>query len=581
MEYTYGNLSKYFRQYLRPYWGRFAFGSVLRFVGAILGLYSAYALAQVITFVTKHQPGDTLVPLYTIFVLWTASFLIRFVLYYYSKMLCMFVGEQASLDIEKNSLRHLSLLDISWHEKENSGNKVKRIQRGSDGISKLANVWIQNVIDIIVSFVGAFIIISQFDLTLAGLIVLYQIIYYVIASTFRRRTTIASRRKNIKEEGSTGLMFEIMSNIRSIKVLGMSAPLLSSVQKVNDELAGLVRENLFWQHMGMLIRTSWQNVARVLFLAFIVWGIFAGRYELGFMILFWGYFNTLSDSVNDLANVAQDVVIAKTDVGRLAELFDQPITIDTEEGKMDFPKEWDGIHVRNLSFSYGNGSVFSGLSFDIKKGEKIGIVGLSGAGKSTLFKLLLKEYESSHDDILIGEIPLRKIKKSDYVQHVAAVLQETEAFNMSLRKNITIANIALAENEQSFKKAIHISHVDDFVHKLPEGVDTLIGEKGVKLSGGEKQRLGIARAVFKNPEILFLDEATSHLDVESEQKIQDSLQHFFKDVTAVVIAHRLSTIKEMDRIIVIQEGKILETGTFDELYEHDGRFREFWDKQQM
>jgi ABC-type multidrug transport system fused ATPase/permease subunit len=580
MEYTYGNLSKYFRQYLRPYSGRFVAGSVLRFVSAILGLYSAYALAQVITFVTKHQPGDTLVPLYTIFVLWTASFLIRFVLIYYSKMLCMFVGEQASLDIEKSTLSYLSLLDIGWHEKENSGNKVKRIQRGSDGISRLANVWVQNVIDIGVNFVGAFIIISQFDLILAGLIVLYQIIYYFIASAFRRRTMVATRKKNIKQEESTGLMFEIMSNIRSVKVLGMSAPLLLSVQGISDELAGLVRENLFWQHMGMLIRTSWQNVARVLLLAFIVWGIFAGRYELGFLILFWGYFNTLSDSVNELATVAQDVVIAKADVGRLAELFDQPITIDLEDGKMNFPKEWDGIHVRDLSFSYGNGSVFSGLSFDIAKGEKIGIVGLSGAGKSTLFKLLLKEYESTHDDILVGDVPLRKIKKTDYVQHVAAVLQETEAFNMSLRKNITIANVSLAENEESFKKAIHISHVDDFVHKFPEGVDTLIGEKGVKLSGGEKQRLGIARAVFKNPEILFLDEATSHLDVESEQKIQDSLQHFFKDVTAVVIAHRLSTIKEMDRIIVIQDGKILETGTFDELYERDGRFREFWDKQQ-
>lgn len=210
----------------------------------------------------------------------------------------------------------------------------------------------------------------------------------------------------------------------------------------------------------------------------------------------------------------------------------------------------------------------------------MGIVGLSGAGKSTLFKLLLKEHEGANPDIFIGEVPLKDIKKSEYVQHVAVVLQDTEAFNMSLRENVTITNAGAAHNEAAFTKAITISHVDDFVHKLPLGVETLIGEKGVKLSGGEKQRLGIARAVFKNPEILFLDEATSHLDVESEQKIQDSLKHFFKDVTAVVIAHRLSTIKEMDRIMVMQDGKIIETGTFNELYERDGRFREFWNKQQ-
>lgn len=576
----YGNLSKYFRQYLRPYWGRFAFGSALRFVSAILGLYAAYAFAEIVTFITKYSAGDDLTPMYTVLVLWPASFLVRYVLIYYSKMFCIMVGKQAALDIQKSALSHLSRLDIAWHEKENSGNKIKRIERGADGVDKLAQVWVTNIIDIIVNFVGTFFIISRFDITLAILVLAYMAVYYLVASAFRRRSILAAREKNLKQEESIGLMFEIANNIRSVKVLGMSAPLLGCVQVVNGELLKLWRKFALWQHLGMLARTSWQGVARVALLAFVIYGIFHGRYEIGFFILFYGYFGTLSESVDNLSSVAQDVAIAKTDVGRLAELIDQPITIDVEEGKVDFPKEWDGIHVRDLSFSYGNGSVFSGLSFDITKGEKIGIVGLSGAGKSTLFKLLLKEYESAHDDILVGDVPLRKIKKSDYVQHVAAVLQETEAFNMSLRKNITIANIALAENDESFKKAMHISHVDDFVHKLPEGVDTLIGEKGVKLSGGEKQRLGIARAVFKNPEILFLDEATSHLDVESEQKIQDSLQHFFKDVTAVVIAHRLSTIKEMDRIIVIQDGKILETGTFDELYERDGRFREFWDKQQ-
>ncbi len=581
MDYTYGNLSKYFRQYLRPYWGRFAFGSLLRFVSAILGLYAAYAFAETVTFITKYSVGESFVPLYSVLILWTASFLVRYVLIYYSKMFCIMVGKQAAMDIEKSALSHLSRLDIAWHEKENSGNKVKRIDRGADGVSKLAQVWVTNIVDIVVNFIGTFFIISRFDMTLAILVVVYMAIYYLVASAFRRRTVLAAREKNLKEEESTGLMFEIANNIRSVKVLGMSVPLLRCVQVVNDELLKFWHKNMFWQHAGMLARTSWQGVARVALLGFVIYGIFHGRYEIGFFILFYGYFGTLSESVDNLSSVAQEVAIAKTDVGRLAEIFTQPITIDLEEGKVDFPKDWDGIHVRNLSFSYGQNSVFSGISFDIKKGEKIGIVGLSGAGKSTLFKLLLKEYESAQDDILVGDIPLRKIKKTDYVQHVAAVLQETEAFNMTLRKNVTIANVLSAENEESFKKAIHISHVDDFVHKLPEGVDTLIGEKGVKLSGGEKQRLGIARAVFKNPEILFLDEATSHLDVESEQKIQDSLKHFFKDVTAVVIAHRLSTIKEMDRIIVIQEGKILETGTFDELYEKDGRFREFWDKQQM
>lgn len=579
MEYTYKNLLKYFKRFLKPYFGRFALGSSLRFISAILGLYHAYAVAVIITFVTKYNNGDSLTPLYTVFVLWTASLLIRFVLIYYAKMLCITSGQKASLDIEKEALNHLSQLEISWHERENAGNKVKRIQRGAEGVLILTRVWSVNVIDIAVNFVGAFFIIAHFDIVLAVLVILYQLIYFSIASTLRYKTVVASREKNIKEEESTGLMFEIMNNIRSVKVLGMSTTLLTYVQKINDELAVLLRKNIFWYHLGILARTSWQGIARTLLFIFVIYGIFNGKYEVGFLILFYGYFNTLSTSVDDLSSVAQDVALAKTNIGRLAEFFDQPITIETEIGKVDFPKEWDSIHVKDLSFAYGDNSVLSNISFDIKKGEKIGIVGLSGAGKSTLFKLFLKEHESTDGEILIGNTLLKNIKKSDYVRHVAAVLQETEAFNMSLRNNIVITNVEASDDESAFKKAINISHVDDFVHKLPKGVETLIGEKGVKLSGGEKQRLGIARAVFKNPEILFLDEATSHLDVESEQKIQDSLAHFFKDVTAVVIAHRLSTIKEMDRIIVIEDGKIIETGTFDELSEKDGRFREFWDKQ--
>lgn len=580
MKYTYANLFGYFKKYLKPYSGSFALGSFLRLISAICGLYPAYAVAEIITFVTKYHHGDSLLPLYHIFILWTLAFLVRFVCIYYAKMLCITAGQHAGLDVQKGMLEHLSRIDISWHQKENAGNKVKRIHRGVAGIVTLSREWVVHFIDIVVNFVGIFLIIAHFDMILAVLVIGYQVIYFLIANVLRYRTVMASREKNIKEEEATGLMFEIMNNIRSVKVLGITAPLLGYVQRVNTQLKPLYKKNLFWYHVGILSRSTWQSLARMALFAFVIYWIFQGKYEVGFLILFSGYFSTLSTSIEDLSSATQEIVLAKTDVGRMAEFFEEKITIDEEKGKTGFPKKWDGIHIRNLSFSYGNNQVLSGINIDIRKGEKVGIVGLSGAGKSTLFKLLLKEHESQAADIFIGETALKDIKKSDYVQHVAVVLQDTEAFNMSLRENITITNMPIAQDETAFKKAITISHVDDFVPKLPQGVDSLIGEKGVKLSGGEKQRLGIARAVFKNPEILFLDEATSHLDVESEQKIQDSLAHFFKDVTAVVIAHRLSTIKEMDRIMVMQDGKIIETGSFNELYEKDGRFRQFWDKQQ-
>ena len=212
----------------------------------------------------------------------------------------------------------------------------------------------------------------------------------------------------------------------------------------------------------------------------------------------------------------------------------------------------------------------------------MGIIGLSGAGKSTLFKLLLKQYENYTGDILLDDKPVKNITKESYLNLTAVVPQETELFNLPLKENITLAKPGQKKaNEKVLKKALKVAHIDSFLHKLKDGIKTLVGEKGVKLSGGEKQRVGIARAVYREPQILFLDEATSHLDVESERNIQDALHSFFKEVTAVVIAHRLSTIKEMDRIVVLEKGKILEEGPFDVLMKKKGRFYELWQQQRF
>lgn len=315
--------------------------------------------------------------------------------------------------------------------------------------------------------------------------------------------------------------------------------------------------------------------------AFIVYGVVHGHYEVGFLILFNNYFNQISESISDLAEVTQDFIIAKLSIGRMTDILREPVRIDREEGKMPFPKDWQKITLKNVSFAYGENDVLDNVSFEIRRGERVGIIGLSGAGKSTLFKLLLKEREPSDGEIFIDKAPLKNISKEDYFRHTAAVLQETEVFNFTLRQNIILANSEEGENKELFEKSLHIAHVSDFLSKLPEGAETLIGEKGVKLSGGEKQRLGIARAVFKQPQILLLDEATSHLDVESEEKIRTSLHEFFQSVTALVIAHRLTTVREMDRIIVIEDGKIVEEGSFDELYQKQGRFHELWEKQKL
>jgi ABC-type multidrug transport system fused ATPase/permease subunit len=285
--------------------------------------------------------------------------------------------------------------------------------------------------------------------------------------------------------------------------------------------------------------------------------------------------------MSELADRAEDFAVAKNAVYRMQMILKTPVTIDDETGKVQFPDTWHSITFNDVSFSYQEKPVLERISFTVKRGEKVGIVGLSGAGKSTLFKLLLKEHESYTGEILFDDIPLRQISKKDYFNHLAVVLQETELFNTSLRENITITNQKEEHNDALLQRAIEVAHVDNFMAKLPEGVDTIIGDRGVRLSGGEKQRVGLARAIFKDPEILLLDEATSHLDIESEEKIQDSLHQFLENVTAIVIAHRLTTIKEMDTIIVIENGAIIESGSFSDLFAAKGRFFAWWEKQKL
>lgn len=581
MDYSYLRLFKDFKKFIAPYRNNLILALVLQVIASTVYLYWTYGFSQIVNFVTKYQSGSSLTPLYVIAATLLFVLFIRATFWGLSRYLLFTNTLRIAIDIREFALEHLSKVDIGWHEKENGGNKVKRIESGTDGIRELFRILSVRMIEIVVSIVGAIIIIFKFDLLLSIAILLYAAFYYFVSSRFRKKIVVARKERNIKDEKYTGLFFEILNNIRSVKVLNMSKGLLHIVRETSKEIDIIVRRIIFLDHSSWSLRVFLEALVRITLIVYIVHGTINGKYEIGFLVLFYGYFSSISGSIEELSNITQEIALSKTNAIRLAEMLKVPITIDNDRGKVAFPQDWDKVSFKNLSFAYGDSQALSNIDFEIKRGEKIGIVGLSGAGKSTLFKLLLKEHEASEGDIYIGETPLKKIKKGDYLKHVAAVLQETEVFNMSLKKNIELANIDADKDTALFEKAVDTSHVKDFVHKLPDGIESVIGEKGVKLSGGEKQRVGIARAIFKDPQILLLDEATSHLDVESEGKIKDSLHQFFQNITAIVIAHRLSTIREMDKIIVVEGGRIIESGNFDELYNKDARFREFWDKQAL
>jgi ABC-type multidrug transport system fused ATPase/permease subunit len=283
--------------------------------------------------------------------------------------------------------------------------------------------------------------------------------------------------------------------------------------------------------------------------------------------------------VDNLQKVFEEFSEKETEV-RLALL--KLITPIEEADKVDAKKlkveGLPGIEFKNVEFTYKNVSKKQLNKFNliVKPGEKIGIVGESGAGKSTVFKVLLKQYRYQKGEVLINCQEIADCTKDSVRKQIATVSQDTLVFNRSLKENITLG---VKYSEKVLKKALKDSHCAEFIKNLPNGLETQVGERGVKLSGGQRQRIGIARALLKSSPIILLDEATSALDSKSENFIQDSIQKLSSNHTMMCIAHRLSTLSFMDRIIVLEKGKVVEEGTHKELLKLKGKYFELWSHQ--
>jgi ATP-binding cassette subfamily B protein len=261
----------------------------------------------------------------------------------------------------------------------------------------------------------------------------------------------------------------------------------------------------------------------------------------------------------------------------LAEIIQQHSIIDKPDASV-LTVTKGTIDVKHIDFDYENIPVFIDFSLLVKGGEKVGLVGRSGAGKSTFVSLLLRHYDVSEGSIEIDGQDIHTSTLDSLRASIAFVPQDTSLFHRSIRANISYGSEK--ETDEEVAKAAKLAKADEFIERLPQGYKTMVGERGVKLSGGQRQRISIARAFLKNAPILILDEATSSLDSESEQAIQESLEHLMKGRTVIAIAHRLSTLKEMDRIVVIADGKIVEDGNPDKLLEKkNGIFKNMWEHQ--
>jgi len=376
----------------------------------------------------------------------------------------------------------------------------------------------------------------------------------------------------------TASLADAISNILTIKVFSGRREEMKNFEAVTtDELFHRLRsEKIFIIQIG--VQSFIFSVLEIvgMYVAVLLWS--KGEISIGAIVLIQLFFANIFSHLWKLGRSISKFTEALADASEMIEILDKPIEVVDPSSKSEFNIKLGEIHFQQVLFAYKeNNPVFKDFSLIIKPGQKVGLVGPSGCGKSTLVKLLLRFVDVDAGDILIDGQNIKAVTQDDLRRAIAYVPQDPSLFHRTLLENIKYGKpeATMEEVIEAAKKA----HAHEFISELPKGYDTLVGERGVKLSGGERQRVAIARAILKRAPIIILDEATSSLDTESERFIKEAFDELIKGRTTIVIAHRLSTIQKMDRIIVMDKGKIVEDGNHQELIKNEEIYHRFWQYQ--
>ncbi len=471
--------------------------------------------------------------------------------------------------------------DLDYFHSNLAGYLTTATRQYVDSCMQLMRALRDRYLNAVLSIVFPLCVILYLDIWL-GLVALAlsltQAIYLLWAS--HAITEPRTRAREVYKRNS-GRMADIVSNILVVKATAQEEARVKQVRRGSEEEGQLFYER--YKTQAKLV--SFREAISVTFFLVLLW-LTVHRMSGGFIditsaVLVVTYTATiltgiyqLSDDLDEHDDLVDKIIPAFEILNRQNIINDplKPKELKNVRGQVSFD---------TISFAYNKSSdprsVFTDFSLTIPAGQKVGVVGLSGAGKSTLAKLLLRFNDVDEGRICIDDIDIRDLKQTDVRKHIAYVPQEPLLFHASVRDNILLSKPDATDEE--IREALSAAHALKFVTQLSEGLDSIVGERGVKLSGGQKQRIAIARAVLQHSPIMLLDEATSALDSESEQIIKDSFADVLKGRTAIVIAHRLSTLSGMDRIIVIEKGKCVEDGTHDELLAKNGIYARLWKRQ--
>ena len=575
------NKVKTFLRLYHDYTKKYLSKIILAFLFSSLVAGSTSAIAYLLDpaikkiFIDKDQSLMYLIPIAIIL-----AFSMKGISLYISKILMINVAFEVKNSVQKDMLRSLISSDTKFIDKSHSGKFISNLTNDVALLTNLISVAVLSLFKDSLTLIGlmAVMFFQNWKLSLIAIIMI-PIAGYV-ARRLGKRITKVSEEMLQKAGIFTTRLIEIFKNHKLIKIfqaedLENSKSQISLNEFKDKQVKTMVVFNRNTPIMETL--TGFMIAALLIYSAFLIQ---KNELEINNFFSFLAAMMLAYQPVRALAGLNIAINQGLTAADRVLPIIDLKNEIDLNDKSPDIKITRGEIEFKDLNFKYdleNNKSALNSINLKIEGGKTTALVGMSGAGKSTILNLIPRFYNPQSGDIIIDDQSVKDINLYSLRKNISYVSQETTLFDDSIKNNILYANSNASRDEliDVCKK----SFVSDFVDKLPQKYDSLIGENGLRLSGGEKQRLSIARAMLKKSKIILLDEATSSLDSETEEKIQNAIQLLTKDKTAVIIAHRLSTILNADKIYVIDKGKVLDSGTHDDLLENSEKYRNFYHKQ--
>jgi subfamily B ATP-binding cassette protein MsbA len=487
-------------------------------------------------------------------------------------------AQRAITDMRKRVQARIMHLPIRYFDSTQTGVLVARIMNDAEGIRNLVGTGLVQLVGGLVTAVMGIGILFWLNWHLTVITILVLLAFGGgMAFAFRTLRPLFRERGKINAE-VTGRLTESLGGIRVVK----SYTAEKREEIVFTKGAHKLFRNIAKSMTGVSATTAGSTVIVGIIGVLMIWlggrAILAGEMTLGDLIMYIFFIGLVAAPLVSIASIGTQITEAFAGLDRIREILDMPTEVEEDESRQPVEQLTGDVAFDDVWFEYNEGQpVLRGVSFEAPAGTTTALVGSSGSGKSTLISLVMAFNRPTKGRVLVDGKDLAGLRLMDYRSQLASVLQENFLFDGTIAANVGYAQPGATLDE--IKQACRIAHCDEFISQLPQGYDTIVGERGIKLSGGQRQRVSIARAILANPRILILDEATSSLDSESEQMIQDGLRRLRSGRTSFVIAHRLSTIRSADQILVLEAGQIVEHGTHAELLALGGRYRQLYDKQ--